>query len=252
MKTAAIIQARMSSSRLPGKSMMRICNKPIIEHVFKRVKSCKLIDDVILATTTDNSDDVLDEWAQKNTVSCFRGSMDDVLDRFYKTAIFFEVDTIVRITADCPLIDPQTIDEVITGFRQGDYDLYSLGGTFPDGLDCQVFSFKSALEVAWNNATLASEREHVCPYIENNPRIFKLGHLEKFFCDSPIRITLDQQEDFDLINKIYESLFHSNSLFGIESVINFLNQNPVLLKINEGIMRNEGYYKSLLDDKKEN
>tara|TARA_S200000501_G_C20752186_1_gene712199 strand:+ start:329 stop:1087 length:759 start_codon:yes stop_codon:yes gene_type:complete len=252
MITAAIIQARMSSSRLPGKSMIKICSKPIIEHVFDRVKSCKLIDDVILATSIDPSDDILEEWAVNNSINCYRGSLDDVLDRFYNASIFYKVDNIVRITADCPLVDPQTIDEVILNFKKGNYDLYSLGGNFPDGLDCQVFSFKSALEVAWSNAILASEREHVCPYIENNPRIFKLGYLEKFLTESTIRITLDHPEDLELIKKIYENLYYSNPLFGIESIFKFLDHNPELLEINAGIIRNEGYLKSLSTDNTKN
>jgi spore coat polysaccharide biosynthesis protein SpsF (cytidylyltransferase family) len=248
MRTAAIIQARMSSSRLPGKSMLEICKKPIIEHIFDRVRSCKLVDELILATSDDQSDDVLFQWAQNNNINCYRGSLDDVLDRFYKAAILYKVDTIVRITGDCPLIDPNTVDEVIKGFNKGNYDLYSLGGSFPDGLDCQVFSFKSALEVAWNNAVLPSEREHVCPYIENNPQLFNLGSLNKFPNSSSIRITLDQKEDFKLIKKIYEHFYHSDTLFDIKSILQFLVNNPELLEINAGIVRNEGYYKSLTQD----
>lgn len=248
MITAAIIQARMSSSRLPGKSMIKICEKPVIEHIFNRVQSCNLVNKVILATSDDPSDDVLYNWSQTNRVNCYRGSLSDVLDRFYKAAILHEVDTVVRITGDCPLIDPGIIDEVIMGFYQGNYDLYSLGGSFPDGLDCQVFSVKSALEVAWKNAKLISEREHVCPYIENNPELFKLGFLSKFSDRSSIRITLDQSEDLKLINKIYEHLYYSDPLFDINSTLQFLDDHPEFCNINSGIVRNEGYYKSLTKD----
>ena len=253
MKIIAIIQARMSSSRLPGKTMMQICNKPLIEHIVNRVTSCNQIEEVILATSNDSSDDILYQWAKNHSITCYRGSLEDVLDRFYNAAALNYADVVVRITGDCPLIDPGTIDEVVQGFIQGDYDLYSLGGAFPDGLDCQVFSFKSALEVAWKQSTLLSEREHVCPYIENNPALFKLGALEKFSSDRSIRLTLDQQEDFELINKIYEHLYYKNPLFDIHTIFEFLDNNPALLDINSAIIRNEGYYKSLaLDNKQKN
>ncbi|MBI5221600.1 MAG: glycosyltransferase family protein, partial [Candidatus Magasanikbacteria bacterium] len=172
MKTVAIIQARMGSTRLPGKSLMNIDGRPIINYVFDRVSNSVLIDEVWLATTTNAEDNVLERWAQDQNIKYFRGSSDDVLDRYYQTALLSGANTVIRITGDCPLVDPRVIDMVLGEYQKGgfDYVCNTQPPTFPDGLDVEVFSFVS-LEKTWKEAKLKSEREHVTPYIWKNSTI---------------------------------------------------------------------------------
>ena len=174
MTVVAIIQARMSSSRLPGKVLLPLVEKPVLAHVIERLSYSRLIEKIVVATSVDSSDDPIANFCRENHVLCFRGSLEDVLDRYYRAAIENHADSVVRITADCPVIDPVVVDAVITGFLSGNYDLFGLDGEFPDGLDCTVFSL-SALKKARLNAKLKSEREHVGPYIENSPHLFQNG-----------------------------------------------------------------------------
>ena len=167
MKLIAIVQARMSSTRLPNKVLLPLNGVPVLEHIHKRLCACKKLEEIIIATSIHHSDNILAEWCKKKNIKFFRGDLNDVLDRYYKVALKYKADSILRVTGDCPLIDPNVINELIKYYYEGDYDTYSLSGEFPDGLDCQIFSFK-AIEIAWKNAKLQSEREHVGPYIENN------------------------------------------------------------------------------------
>ena len=164
MKVVAIVQARMNSSRLPGKVMMQLVNKPVLEHVVERLSYCKLIEKIVVATSNESSDDQVKDYCVNNKIDFYRGSLVDVLDRYYHAAKIYNAKAILRITCDCPVIDPVVVDAVITGYLSGEYDSYGLGGKFPDGLDCTVYSF-SSLEKAWQEARLKSEREHVGPYI---------------------------------------------------------------------------------------
>lgn len=250
-KIIAIVQARMSSSRLPNKVLMNLGGRPVIEQVFHQLSFSKKIDDTILATSFDKSDDPLEQWAKKNNIKYFRGDLNNVLKRFFDAAVKFNADIIVRITADCPLIDPEVVDEVIKGFLSGNYDYYSNINppTFPDGLDTEVFSF-SALEKTYKNAKLLSEIEHVTPYIRNNPDIFKIGNYSSENDFSHFRWTLDTIEDYEFISIIYEKLYKNNSYISWKEVIKFLNINKELIKINSHILRNEGYIKSLKEDQK--
>jgi spore coat polysaccharide biosynthesis protein SpsF len=247
MKTVAIVQARMSSARLPGKVLLNLENKTVLWHVINRLKYSKMLDDIVIATSKDNSDNIIENWCKSNEVNCYRGSLNDVLNRYYGAAQMYKADTIVRITADCPLVDPEIVDEVIEGFLVGNFDLYGLSGSFPDGLDCSVFTLK-ALKIANKNAKLNSEREHVCPYIENNLYLFKVGGLKKFKNLGHHRWTLDEQEDYELLSKIFSKLFSKNKIFYTHEVLEFLKLNPELTKINRKIVRNEGYLKSLVLD----
>ncbi len=133
MKVVAIVQARMSSSRLPGKVLFPLAEKPVLAHVIERLQSCKSLDDLVLATSIEHEDDAIEQWCNANRVHCFRGSLNDVLDRYYQAATQHKADVIVRITADCPLIDPMIVDEVVEAFLAGNFDAYSLAGEFPDG-----------------------------------------------------------------------------------------------------------------------
>ena len=247
LKVGGLIQARMSSSRLPGKVMMNLSGNTILGHVVNQVKASKCVDEVVVLTSNDISDDTIVDWCIKNSTKFFRGSLNDVLDRYYKAAIEFNIDTIIRITADCPLVDPEIIDEIYERFCENKYDFCSLVGGFPDGLDCSIISF-IALEKAWKVAKLSSEREHVSPYIEKNTKLFKIGGYEKFKNLGDIRITLDEKEDFELLKHIFNNLYKKNKIIRSEQVINFLNDNQDLLNLNSKIIRNEGYLKSLKND----
>lgn len=245
MKVVAIIQARMSSKRLRGKVLMQLAGIPVLEHVVQRIGYCKTINQVVVATSSDISDDDIETWCINHKVECFRGNLSDVLDRFYQAAKHYQAEAIVRITADCPVIDPAIVDEVVEGYQVGSFEFYGLAGEFPDGLDCTVFSF-SAIERAWNEAVLPSEREHVGPYIEKNPEIFKSGALVKFKRMSHHRWTLDEPDDFKLLSFIFNELYEKGSIFYTHQIIKLLEINPEISNINSNIIRNEGYQNSLL------
>ena len=248
MNVVAIIQARMSSTRLPGKVLMELAGKPVLEHVVSRIKSCKTIQKVVVATSTDESDDAIERWCESLGVACYRGSLNDVLDRYYQAAIQSNADAIVRITADCPAIDPTIVDEVVSAYLAGGYEFFGLSGEFPDGLDCTVFAF-SAIERAWKEAQLPSEREHVGPYIEKHPELFKSGGLMKFSGLSHHRWTLDEPRDLDFLKIVFERLYQADKDFLAADVLALLKAEPELLSINGSIVRNEGYIKSLQSDK---
>jgi len=248
MKVVAIIQARMSSSRLPGKVLMPLAGKPVLAHIVERLSYCKMIEEIVVATTDGSSDDLVADYCVDNNINCYRGSLEDVLDRYYQSARIHHADPVVRITGDCPVIDPVVVDAVITGYLSGEYDFYSLSGGFPDGLDCAVFSF-SAIEKAWKEAKLQSEREHVGPYIENNPHLFRNGALELFQGLGKQRWTLDELSDFKLLSEIFDKLYRSDSPFLTHEILQFIQNNPELSQINSKIIRNEGYLQSLQEDK---
>ncbi len=249
MKLIAIVQARMNSSRLPGKVLLPLAGKPVLYHIYERLLECRLIDEIVFATSKEISDDPISDFCADHNISLFRGSLNDVLDRFYQTAQKFSANAILRITGDCPIIDPIVIDAVISGFLAGKYDCYGLGGEFPDGLDCTVFSFK-AIEKAWKNASMPSEREHVGPYIENNPKIFKNGSLKIFSGLSDERWTLDEMDDYKLLSSIFNELYTNETMFYTQDVLQLLIKKPGLKKVNSSIIRNEGYIKSLIAEEK--
>lgn len=243
-----IIQARMGSTRLPGKVMKEICGKPILWHVINRVSAAKLVDKVVVATTEDPSDDVIEKWCDANHVDSFRGSSLDVLDRYYNAAKTFYAKTVVRVTSDCPLIDPMLIDKIIERFSEGCYDHVSVDSSYPDGLDAEVFPM-DVLKKAHNEARLSSEREHVTPYIWKNPRKFRLSKLRSDIDLSHLRWTVDDAKDFRLVTEIYEALDIEGRLFYTDDILRLLEERPELSSINSDTMRNEGYAKSLREDK---
>ena len=237
-----IIQARIGSIRLPKKVIKKIEGKTVLEHVVNRVRGIKNSYKIVIATTDKKEDNVLERIAQKLKVAVFRGSKNDVLDRFYQAAKLFKIDPIVRITADCPLLDPQVAEKVIALYAKGDCDYVSNvhPPTFPDGMDVEVFSFQ-LLEKSWQEAKLPFEREHVTSYIVKNPKIFRLKNVvyDKDF--SNLRLTLDEKEDLILIRKIYKELFSQNTFFGLDDIIKLLKNKPELMKINEKFTRNKGF-----------
>ncbi|OEH85483.1 hypothetical protein BHU72_05195 [Desulfuribacillus stibiiarsenatis] len=247
-----IVQARMGSTRLSGKIMMKLGDRPSIYHTYNRISKSKLIDNIVIATTTNSSDDILYEYCKEQSIPCFRGSENDVLDRYYSCAKENNAqnsDAIIRITGDCPLIDPIVVDEII-GFHEEskvDYISNTIVPTFPDGLDVEVLSFES-LEYAWFHSKLASEREHVTPFIKKNTSLFKVNnYLNK--CDwSHYRWTLDEIEDYRMLSCIFEHLYKENEILKTEKIIEFLEHNPQIARINSSIGRDEGYQKSLKKD----
>jgi spore coat polysaccharide biosynthesis protein SpsF len=249
MSVVAIIQARMSSTRLPGKVLLPLAGVSVLSHVVSRIKSCKTVERVVVATSTDCSDDAIVEHCLQEKFDFYRGNLSDVLDRYYQCAKSTDASTIVRITADCPVIDPVIVDAVVTGFLAGDYDYYSLSGEFPDGLDCAVIAF-GALEKANKYATLPSDREHVGSYIYSTAKdFFKIGGFEIFNKLNNIRLTLDEPADFKLLTLIFENLYGGEKIFLINDILQLLNENPFWLKINSSIIRNEGYKLSLIRDR---
>jgi spore coat polysaccharide biosynthesis protein SpsF len=245
----AILQARLSSRRLPEKVLKSLLGKPMIIRQIERLKRAEKIDKLVVATSIESSDDPIETLCVEHDISCFRGSLDDVLDRFYQAAKIWNPEYIVRLTADCPLADPSVIDNVISFYMEGNYDYASnaLPPTFPDGLDIEVFKFY-CLEQAWQEAKLSSEREHATPYIYNNPQKFSLGNYENPIDFSHLRWTVDEPEDFEFVTKVYEKLYPDNPKFTMHDVLKLLNEQSALLDINNMFARNEGYQKSLDED----
>lgn len=246
MNVVAIIQARMGSNRLPRKVLLKLYGKTILEHVVERVSCARRVEKVIVATTVKNEDSDIADLAMKAGYAMYRGSENDVLDRYYQSAKAYNVEHIVRITADCPVIDPQIIDSVVEYYfkNKADYGSNILDETFPDGEDVEVFSFET-LEKAWQKAELPSDREHVTPYIRRNKRSFKLASYTNKVDLSGKRWTLDQEEDYRFLKEIFKKLYRSNPQFGMNDILKVLQECPHLENINNGIMRNQGYCKSV-------
>jgi spore coat polysaccharide biosynthesis protein SpsF len=211
------------------------------------LRYCAKVKNFVIATTTNKEDDEIEKFAKKNSVSIFRGSEKDVLDRYYQCAKKYSFSTIIRITADCPLIDPSIVDKVIERFFSGNYDFATntLVRTFPIGTDVEVFSF-SALNKAWENAQLPSEREHVTPYLRNkeNSKIINVENTKNI---SNLRLTVDRIEDFELIKQILNNI--SINPIHLEDVLELFSRKPELIEINKHINHNEGFNKSLEEDK---
>lgn len=243
-----IIQARMGSTRLPGKVLKLVDDKnPSLYYTINQLKNCKNIEKIIVATTTKDDDDVIVEHLKKLNIEYFRGSPTDVLDRYYNCAKKFSLNTIIRITADCPLIDPEIVDRGISIFVSGQYDYVTntFPRTFPDGNETEIFSF-NALQTAWKNAILPSEREHVTPYLRNQKEKFRIKNFENSQNISNLRWTMDLQEDLILIRTIISRV--DKRPIHLADILELFKKNPELIEINKGHVPNEGYIKSLKED----
>ena len=245
--TYAIIQARMSSTRLPGKILKELIpGVSALEYMLKRVSRCAELDNIIVATTENPSDAAIVEKMKAIGQPYFIGSENDVLDRYYKAALSAgakEGDIIVRLTSDCPLHDPAVIDEVVRFFKSGDYD-YAENAiepyTYPDGMDTEVFSFDALLR-AWKEATKPSHREHVTFHFWTNPKIFKLGHYKNpKKGQAEYRLTLDYPSDYQLLRKVAEH-FAPRMDFTMDEIIEFLDAHPELKSLNKDVMRNAAH-----------
>lgn len=245
----AILQARMASSRLPGKMMLPILHgRGALELMLRRVTRARSLDRLVVATTEGEIDDPIACLCSRLGHGCFRGSEEDVLNRYYQAArAFGPVDAIVRLTGDCPLHDPEVIDKVVARFLHSDVDYATNAAppTYPDGLDTEVFSF-AALERAWREAALRSEREHVTLYIRSHTDMFSLCNVPNERDLSGMRWTLDEPRDLEFVRAVYSHLGETS--FGMRDVLGLLEARPELGKINADIERNQGLQESLRKD----
>ncbi|MGV8026799.1 MAG: cytidylyltransferase domain-containing protein [Anaerolineaceae bacterium] len=245
-RIVAIIQARMGSSRLPGKVLRDIYGKPMLEWVVERARKASMLSEVAVATTIDQSDDMLEQVCANLCVSCLRGSVFDVLDRYYQAARQCEADVIVRLTADCPLIDPGLIDLVVTRFLEEKVDFAAnrlpppYERTYPIGLDVEVVAF-TALERAWKEAIASHEREHVLPYLYDTPGRFKILVVDYERNLGNYRWTVDTQPDLRFIQEVVAHLPDKENFSWLD-VLKIVEENPQLSEINAGIS-----HKSFLD-----
>lgn len=240
----AIIQARTSSTRLPGKVLFELpygSGITVLQQVIRRVKQSKKIETIVVATTEDEADDAIVDIASHESVPCFRGSKENVLERYYLAAKKHELDTVVRITSDCPCIDASLVDETIQQYlmAKADYASLSISNMFPHGLDHEVFSF-TALETAYKNATQDYEKEHVTPYIyRSHPEKYKICIInasEELF-DPGIRITIDTEEDYALLCLLFDILYIRDEYFDAKDIIRLFKEKPWIRIINKNIVQ---------------
>ncbi len=240
MNIVAIVQARMNSTRLSGKILLNIKGKPMLWHVVNRLKHSKLINEIVVATTNDKKDDETAIFCEDNKICFYRGKQEDVLDRYYQAARIHNADIVVRITSDCPLIDPVITDKVVSSYLGNreivDYVSNTIKRTYPRGMDTEVMSFQ-ALEKCWQEAKEKHQREHVTPYIYEHPEIFNLSNLENKRNLSDLRLTVDEEKDLELVRKIYIKLYKENNVFFIEDIIKLFENNPDLEEINRDIQQ---------------
>tara|TARA_B100000242_G_C43050674_1_gene490855 strand:- start:336 stop:1097 length:762 start_codon:yes stop_codon:yes gene_type:complete len=244
-KTGAIIQARMSSTRLPKKVLMPLIDDlSILDLQVRRLKKCDFIDNIILATSRRPEDKVLKDHADSLNIDFFTGSESNVLERFFECASQYELDQIIRVTADDPFKDPKVIEMAFEIFTEGNFDYVSntLKPTFPEGIDIEIFSYDS-LSRAYSEASLNSEKEHVTPYIWKNKDSFKIKNFEADVDYSEIRLTVDYEEDLILARKILKN-FYPDIFFGFKEIVEYIKS----CKIENKIQRNEGYKKSILEE----
>lgn len=238
----------MTSTRLPGKVLKTVLGRPLLEYQLERLRRATGINRIIVATTTNVEDDQIVDFCAQQRVPVFRGLEQDVLDRYYQTALRFSIDPIVRITGDCPLIDPQIVDRLVTTFQNGAYDFVHSGPTFAEGLDCEIFTL-AALERAWKEAIKPSEREHATLYLHRHSEFFRKHTLDNGSDDSRFRITVDEPEDFEVVKIIIEALYPRHPEFTGEDVLQYLSAHPEMMATNSHIVRNEGLLKSLSAEK---
>lgn len=250
---AAVIQARMNSTRLPGKILIQVCGKPFLQHLIERIKNSKKINKIIVATSLNKEDDVIEEFCNKYSISCYRGSENDVLSRYKDASDKFKIDTIVRLTSDTPLLDGKMVDETVQVFLENNADFvsncYPLPRTYPDGTNVEVFS-KKILNEMYEKAKKPSEREHVTFYVLDRPKEYTIikVDLEKDF--SKYRFNLDYKEDYELLKILFEKFYENNQGFTIFDCIEFLKQNPDIQQINSKIIPFQGILKSFDIDAK--
>ena len=243
MSVNAIIQARCGSTRFPNKVFALIDGKPLLWHVVNRLKYATKIDDIIVATTISEKDDKIEEWCKENNVHCFRGSEENVLNRYYSASEAFPSDYVVRITADDPFKEPKVIDAVITKLIEEGYDhvTNNLPPSFPEGLDCEAFK-KLALDRSEKEAETAFEREHVTQYIYHHPEIFKIGNVSNAENLSYLRWTVDKDVDFEMVKAVYAHRNPANKgILLMDEILDIIKAYPEIEKINSEVERSAMY-----------
>ncbi len=235
MKIIVTIEARMGSTRLPGKVLKEVCGKPLLQHMIERLRRSEKVDDVVVATTVNPKDNAIEALCHKIACSYYRGSENDITQRLIDTAKHFEADLIVQTTGDCPLHDPFVIDEAVTAYLGSKVEYVSnrLVRTYPTGLDTQVYSPK-VLQKVTERTQDATDREHGSYYIYTHPKEFTMKNFSSSQLKCPEkRWCLDYPEDFTLIQKVYEALYPTNPTFDTFDILRFLEKNPELEKINQ-------------------
>jgi spore coat polysaccharide biosynthesis protein SpsF len=240
----------MSSSRFPGKVLKPLLGRSMLEWQIERILRCKRIDQLVVATSLNLEDDAIEAMCNRLGIYCFRGDLENVLDRFYQAAKKYNPNHIVRLTGDCPLTDPVLIDELVDFYlaQKCDYASNCEEPTLPDGLDAEVFSF-AALKQAWKEAVLPSHLEHVTPFIRSNRERFKTACYRHHKNLSHLRWVVDEPEDLEFVRRVYEILYPVKPKFGTEDILALLERKPELAEINKGFKRNEGAKKSIEEDK---
>jgi spore coat polysaccharide biosynthesis protein SpsF len=245
-----MVQARMGSTRLPGKVLRPILGRPMLWHIVQRVRRARGLDAVLVVTSDRREDDAIRDFCRREGIGVFSGSEADVLDRFYRAGLAHGGDPLVRVTGDCPFVDPELIARLLQIYQTGSYDhvsvaagagaLYLDGGRYPDGLDAECFSF-AALEEAWNQATAPSDREHVTPYIWRVPGRFRCTLLKADRDYSELRWTVDHEEDYLMVKRVYEALHREERPFLFKDVVAHLERHPELAQMNRAHIGGEGY-----------
>ncbi len=241
----AVLQARMSSSRLPGKVLKHIMGRPMLDLQIERIKRCKRIDELVVATSIKPEDKAIVDLCRRLGVKFFMGDLENVLDRFYQAAKKYCPNYVVRLTGDCPLADPFFIDELIDFYfdQHCDYASNCQVPTLPDGLDAEIFTF-SALEQAHKEAALPSELEHVTPFIRSHPDRFKIACYKYYTNHSHLRWVVDNPEDLEFVRQVYNHLYPGTPEFSMTDILALLEKKPELILINKHLKRNEGPRKS--------
>ncbi len=245
----AIIQARMGSSRLPGKVMMDIVGKPLLWHIVNRLKYSKLINKIVVATGNGEENDVIEGLCKRYNIDYYRGSEEDLIDRYYQTSKLFDADVVVRAPADCPLVDPEIVDKVIDFFLKNinSYDYVNNSRphiTYPHGLDVETFSF-CLLEKLWREIKDPFRREWFTTVIFENPEKYKISCLKNDVDLSHLRLTVDYKEDLELIRYIFQNLFTDNVCFSLKDILELYSRNQKMFNINQKYKKDEQYIKEL-------
>lgn len=249
MRPIAIVQARMGSTRLPGKVLLPLGDKPILARVVERLRYVEGLTDVVVATGDLPANDPIRALCQAEGISCFSGSEDDVLDRYYRAAQQFGADPVLRVTSDCPLTDPAVVGQALELFEARRDEIVYVGfdSSFPEGLDIEVIAF-SALESAWREARLRSDREHVTPFIWKQPERFPQDRIRNGTTPSGEHWSVDRPQDYELAKAIHSALYRPGPPFGMVEILSLLDAHPELRHLNAGIDPNEGYLKSISED----
>ncbi len=238
MKVVIITQARMASTRLPGKVLKEVLGKPLLQYHIERLRQVRGISDVVVATTVNESDDLVENVCKHLSYAVFRGSERDVLGRYYRAAKVYHADAVIRVTSDCPLIDPFVIEQVVQSYLHStaEYDYFSntIKRTFPRGMDTEVFSAQ-VLEEAFQEARLDYEREHVTPFFYMHPERYRIGNLTYHTDVSQHRWTVDTPEDFELIRRIITAFAGVQPAVTLEDILRLLKQHPQWTLINAHI-----------------